>query len=134
MFNTALCLADPKTATDSDYERIESVIGHEYFHNWTGNRVTCRDWFQLTLKEGLTVYRDQEFSGDMMNSHSVKRIEDVTSLRGRQFAEDAGPMSHPIRPDSYISSKLYSFLKLYPDVYYDVIDAHLTFYFSSSSS
>ena len=132
MFNTALCLADPKTATDSDYERIESVIGHEYFHNWTGNRVTCRDWFQLTLKEGLTVYRDQEFSGDMMNSHSVKRIEDVTSLRGRQFAEDAGPMSHPIRPDSYISSKLYSFLKLYPDVYYDVIDAHLIFYFSSS--
>ena len=132
MFNTALCLADPKTATDSDYERIESVIGHEYFHNWTGNRVTCRDWFQLTLKEGLTVYRDQEFSGDMMNSHSVKRIEDVTSLRGRQFAEDAGPMSHPIRPDSYISSKLYSFLNLYPDVYYDVIDAHLTFYFSSS--
>ena len=116
VFNTALCLADPKTATDSDYERIESVIGHEYFHNWTGNRVTCRDWFQLTLKEGLTVYRDQEFSGDMMNSHSVKRIEDVTSLRGRQFAEDAGPMSHPIRPDSYISSKLHSFLKLYPDV------------------
>jgi len=116
VFNTALCLADPKTATDSDYERIESVIGHEYFHNWTGNRVTCRDWFQLTLKEGLTVYRDQEFSGDMMNSHSVKRIEDVTSLRGRQFAEDAGPMSHPIRPDSYISSKLHSFLKLYTDI------------------
>ena len=123
MFNTALCLADPKTATDSDYERIESVIGHEYFHNWTGNRVTCRDWFQLTLKEGLTVYRDQEFSGDMMNSHSVKRIEDVTSLRGRQFAEDAGPMSHPIRPDSYISSKLYSSLKLYPDVnHYDATE------------
>ena len=103
VFNTAYVLADPKSATDSDYERIESVIGHEYFHNWTGNRVTCRDWFQLTLKEGLTVYRDQEFSGDMMNSHAVKRIEDVTGLRARQFAEDAGPMSHPIRPESYIS-------------------------------
>ncbi|KAL3760959.1 hypothetical protein ACHAWU_009638 [Discostella pseudostelligera] len=103
VFNTALTLADPKSATDSDYERIESVVGHEYFHNWTGNRVTCRDWFQLTLKEGLTVYRDQEFSGDMMNSHAVKRIEDVNALRARQFAEDAGPMSHPIRPESYIS-------------------------------
>eukprot|EP00956_Cyclotella_meneghiniana_P016531 scaffold26096_cov62-Cyclotella_meneghiniana.AAC.2 len=103
VFNTALTLADPRSATDSDYERIESVIGHEYFHNWTGNRVTCRDWFQLTLKEGLTVYRDQEFSGDMMNSHAVKRIEDVNALRARQFAEDAGPMSHPIRPESYIS-------------------------------
>ena len=103
MFNTALTLADPKSATDSDYERIESVVGHEYFHNWTGNRVTCRDWFQLTLKEGLTVYRDQEFSADMMNSHAVKRIEDVNSLKARQFAEDAGPMSHPIRPESYIS-------------------------------
>ena len=79
------------------------------FHHFknTGNRVTCRDWFQLTLKEGLTVYRDQEFSGDMMQSHAVKRIEDVSSLRGRQFAEDAGPMSHPIRPDSYISSELF---------------------------
>jgi aminopeptidase N len=73
-------------------------VGHEYFHNWTGNRVTCRDWFQLTLKEGLTVFRDQEFSGDM-NSNAVKRIEDVRMLRGRQFAEDAGPMSHPIRPE-----------------------------------
>jgi len=103
VFNTALTLADPKSATDSDYERIESVVGHEYFHNWTGNRVTCRDWFQLTLKEGLTVYRDQEFSGDMMNAHAVKRIEDVNALRARQFAEDAGPMSHPIRPESYIS-------------------------------
>ena len=103
VFNTAYVLADPKSATDVDYERVESVIGHEYFHNWTGNRVTCRDWFQLTLKEGLTVYRDQEFSGDMMNSHAVKRIEDVNALRARQFAEDAGPMSHPIRPNSYIS-------------------------------
>lgn len=81
---------------------ITAVIGHEYFHNWTGNRVTCRDWFQLTLKEGLTVFRDQEFSGDM-GSKAVKRIEDVQALRARQFAEDAGPMSHPIRPESYIS-------------------------------
>jgi len=102
VFNTAYVLADPSTATDSDYERVEAVIGHEYFHNWTGNRVTCRDWFQLTLKEGLTVFRDQEFSGDM-GSNAVKRIEDVQSLRARQFAEDAGPMSHSIRPDSYIS-------------------------------
>jgi len=102
VFNTAYVLADPNTASDSDYERVEGVIGHEYFHNWTGNRVTCRDWFQLTLKEGLTVFRDQEFSGDM-GSNAVKRIEDVISLRARQFAEDAGPMSHPIRPDSYIS-------------------------------
>jgi aminopeptidase N len=102
VFNTAYVLADPATATDTDYERVEGVIGHEYFHNWTGNRVTCRDWFQLTLKEGLTVFRDQEFSGDM-GSNAVKRIEDVQSLRARQFAEDAGPMSHPIRPESYIS-------------------------------
>ncbi len=102
VFNTAYVLADPTTATDTDYERVEGVIGHEYFHNWTGNRVTCRDWFQLTLKEGLTVFRDQEFSGDM-NSKAVKRIESVVSLRAGQFAQDAGPMSHPIRPDSYIS-------------------------------
>lgn len=102
IFNTALVLADQKTATDADFERVESVIGHEYFHNWTGNRVTCRDWFQLTLKEGLTVFRDQEFSGDL-NSKAVKRIEDVRGLRARQFAEDAGPMAHPIRPESYIS-------------------------------
>jgi len=102
VFNTAYVLADPLTATDSDYERVEGVIGHEYFHNWTGNRVTCRDWFQLTLKEGLTVFRDQEFSGDM-NSKAVKRIEGVAMLRASQFAQDAGPMSHPIRPESYIS-------------------------------
>lgn len=102
VFNTAYVLASPESATDTDYELVEGVIGHEYFHNWTGNRVTCRDWFQLTLKEGLTVFRDQEFSGDM-NSKSVKRIEDVKSLRGRQFNEDASPMSHPIRPESYIS-------------------------------
>jgi len=102
VFNNALVLADPDSATDQDYERVEGVIGHEYFHNWTGNRVTCRDWFQLTLKEGLTVFRDQEFSGDM-GSKAVKRIETVKGLRGRQFAEDAGPMSHPVRPESYIS-------------------------------
>ena len=102
VFNTAYVLADQKTASDGDYERVEGVIGHEYFHNWTGNRVTCRDWFQLTLKEGLTVFRDQEFSGDM-GSKDVNRIENVKGLRARQFAEDASPMSHPIRPESYIA-------------------------------
>lgn len=103
IFNTALTLAKPSTATDGDYERIESVIGHEYFHNWTGNRVTCRDWFQLTLKEGLTVFRDQEFAADIGSSVAVKRIEDIKALKQRQFAEDAGPLAHPIRPDSYIA-------------------------------
>jgi aminopeptidase N len=102
VFNTAYVLADQKTASDTDYARVEGVIGHEYFHNWTGNRVTCRDWFQLTLKEGLTVFRDQQFSGDM-NSNSVQRIQDVAGLRGAQFREDGGPMSHPIRPESYIA-------------------------------
>eukprot|EP00775_Hariotina_reticulata_P008908 gene8909-9085_t len=101
IFNSRLVLADPDSSTDSDYARIEGVVGHEYFHNWTGNRVTCRDWFQLTLKEGLTVFRDQNFSADM-NSAPVKRIEDVALLRASQFSEDAGPMAHPIRPDSYI--------------------------------
>ncbi len=102
VFNTKYVLARPETATDDDCEGIEGVIGHEYFHNWTGNRVTCRDWFQLTLKEGLTVFRDQQFSADM-GSHAVKRIDDVKILRAVQFAEDAGPMKHPIRPESYIS-------------------------------
>ena len=104
LFNTKYVLATPATATDGDYAAIESVVGHEYFHNWTGNRVTCRDWFQLSLKEGLTVFRDQEFSMDMAGSASaraVKRIEDVRKLRQVQFAEDAGPMAHPVRPDSY---------------------------------
>jgi aminopeptidase N len=101
IFNTALVLAHPETATDLDFYRVESVIGHEYFHNWTGNRVTCRDWFQLSLKEGLTVYRDQEFSADM-NSRSVQRIDDVEGLRSMQFPEDSGPLAHPVRPDSYI--------------------------------
>lgn len=100
IFNSRYVLASPQTATDSDFQGVEGVIGHEYFHNWTGNRVTCRDWFQLTLKEGLTVFRDQEFSADMQ-SRAVKRIEDVRALRAMQFAEDAGPMAHPIRPDEY---------------------------------
>ncbi len=105
IFNTKYVLAKPSTATDGDYEAIESVIGHEYFHNWTGDRVTCRDWFQLSLKEGLTVFRDQEFSMDMAGSASaraVKRINDVITLRADQFAEDAGPMAHPVRPDEYL--------------------------------
>ncbi len=101
IFNTALVLAHPETATDMDFGRVEGVIAHEYFHNWTGNRVTCRDWFQLTLKEGLTVFRDQEFSADM-GSRATQRIDDVTHLRRMQFAEDAGPLAHPIQPDEYI--------------------------------
>ena len=101
IFNTSCVLADDKTATDENYLRVEQVVAHEYFHNWTGNRVTCRDWFQLTLKEGLTVFRDQEFSSDMHN-RDVKRIEDVIDLRVRQFPEDAGPLAHPIQPDEYL--------------------------------
>ncbi|MBT3204394.1 MAG: aminopeptidase N [Gammaproteobacteria bacterium] len=101
VFNTQYVLANQKTATDTNFLGIEGVIGHEYFHNWTGNRVTCRDWFQLSLKEGLTVFRDQEFSSDMM-SRAIQRINDVRLLRSHQFAEDAGPMAHPIRPKSYL--------------------------------
>ena len=112
IFNTRYVFANPEIATDADFAHVESVVGHEYFHNWTGNRVTCRDWFQLTLKEGLTVFRDQEFSADRLageaespeaaaSARAVKRIEDVRVLRTAQFAEDAGPMAHPIRPDSY---------------------------------
>jgi len=101
IFNTKFVLARPDTATDADYEHIEGVIAHEYFHNWTGNRITCRDWFQLSLKEGFTVFRDQEFAGDR-SSKAVKRVEAVNLLRTRQFAEDAGPLAHPVRPDSYI--------------------------------
>ena len=100
VFNSRLVLATPDTATDTDYERIQGVVGHEYFHNWTGNRVTCRDWFQLSLKEGLTVFRDQEFTSDL-NSRAVKRIADVRLLRAAQFPEDAGAMAHPVRPSSY---------------------------------
>ena len=101
IFNSKFVLAKPETATDADFAAIEGVIAHEYFHNWTGNRVTCRDWFQLSLKEGLTVFRDQEFSSDMQ-SRSVKRIEDIRLLKTVQFAEDASPMAHPVRPESYI--------------------------------
>ncbi len=101
IFNARYVLASPQTATDADYARIEAIIAHEYFHNWTGNRITCRDWFQLCLKEGLTVYRDQQFSGDE-RGHAVKRIEDVQMLRARQFREDAGPLAHPVRPESYV--------------------------------
>ncbi len=101
VFNSKFVLAKPDTATDTDYQGIEGVIGHEYFHNWSGNRVTCRDWFQLSLKEGFTVFRDQEFSADMQ-SRGVKRIEDVNLLRTHQFREDASPMAHPVRPESYV--------------------------------
>ena len=101
IFNTKYVLARPETATDLDFQAIEAVIAHEYFHNWTGNRVTCRDWFQLSLKEGLTVFRDQQFSADM-NSRAVKRIADVQRLRAGQFAEDSGALAHPVRPDAYI--------------------------------
>jgi aminopeptidase N len=104
IFNTKYVLANQATATDVDYANIESVVGHEYFHNWTGNRITCRDWFQLSLKEGLTVFRDQEFSMDLCptpSARAVKRIEDVRVLRTAQFPEDAGPMAHPVRPDAY---------------------------------
>jgi aminopeptidase N len=101
IFNSSCVLASPETSTDANFERIEGIIAHEYFHNWTGNRITCRDWFQLCLKEGLTVYRDQMFSGDM-RSHAVKRIEEVLTLRGRQFREDNGPLAHNVRPESFV--------------------------------
>ena len=105
IFNTKYVLANPRVATDVDYAGIEAVVGHEYFHNWTGNRVTCRDWFQLSLKEGLTVFRDQEFSADMIGTdtgRAVTRIDQVRTLRQAQFPEDAGPMAHPVRPDSFV--------------------------------
>ena len=101
VFNSSLVLASPETATDDDYDAIENVVAHEYFHNWTGDRVTCRDWFQLSLKEGLTVHRDREFSADMRD-RAVKRIDEVRRLRAAQFPEDAGPLAHPVRPDSYV--------------------------------
>ena len=99
IFNDKYVLADPETATDADFAHVEGVIAHEYFHNWTGNRITCRNWFQLCLKEGLTVYRDQEFSADQ-RSRPVKRIADVRLLKSHQFPEDAGPLAHPVRPDT----------------------------------
>ncbi|RYE68994.1 MAG: aminopeptidase N, partial [Oxalobacteraceae bacterium] len=105
IFNTKYVLANPRVATDVDFQGIEAVVGHEYFHNWTGNRVTCRDWFQLSLKEGLTVFRDQEFSADMIGTdtgRAVTRIDQVRTLRQAQFPEDSGPMAHPVRPDSFV--------------------------------
>ena len=101
IFNSSAVLASPETSTDANFERIEAIIAHEYFHNWTGNRITCRDWFQLCLKEGLTVFRDQQFTGDM-RSEPVKRIDDVLTLRARQFREDNGPLAHPVRPDHFV--------------------------------
>ena len=112
IFNSAYVLADPKTATDANFFGIEGVIGHEYFHNWTGNRITCRDWFQLTLKEGLTVFRDQEFSSDM-NSRVVNRISNIQTLKSRQFVEDAGPTAHPIKPSSYIEINNFYTMTIY---------------------
>jgi len=112
IFNTACVLAKPETTTDAGFQRVEGVVAHEYFHNWSGNRVTCRDWFQLSLKEGFTVYRDATFSADM-GSPTVKRVEDVAMLRTAQFAEDAGPMAHPIRPDSYIEISNFYTLTIY---------------------
>ena len=112
IFNSKYVLASPETATDTDFSNIESVIAHEYFHNWTGNRVTCRDWFQLSLKEGLTVFRDQEFSADM-GSRALKRIGDVRVLRGAQFKEDAGPMAHPVRPSQYAEINNFYTLTVY---------------------
>ncbi|XP_065858314.1 puromycin-sensitive aminopeptidase isoform X1 [Euphorbia lathyris] len=116
IFNSKLVLASPETASDADYAAILGVIGHEYFHNWTGNRVTCRDWFQLSLKEGLTVFRDQEFSSDM-GSRTVKRISDVSRLRNYQFPQDAGPMAHPVRPHSYIKMDNFYTVTVYEKVW-----------------
>jgi aminopeptidase N len=112
VFNTKYVLADAKTATDDDFINVEAVVGHEYFHNWTGNRVTCRDWFQLSLKEGLTVFRDQEFTADL-HSSAVKRIQDIKFLRQHQFTEDNSPLSHPVRPDSYIEINNFYTLTIY---------------------
>ncbi len=112
VFNSKFILARPDTATDTDYAQIEGVVAHEYFHNWSGNRVTCRDWFQLSLKEGFTVFRDQSFSADMF-SHAAKRIEDVNMLRSAQFIEDSGPMSHPVRPDAYVEINNFYTLTVY---------------------
>jgi aminopeptidase N len=112
IFNTSCVLANPATTTDLAFQRVEAVVAHEYFHNWSGNRVTCRDWFQLSLKEGFTVFRDAEFSADM-GSRTVKRIDDVSFLRTQQFAEDAGPMAHPVRPDSYMEISNFYTLTIY---------------------
>ncbi len=140
IFNSRYVLASPETATDQDYDNIERIIAHEYFHNWTGNRITCRDWFQLCLKEGLTVYRDQQFTGDM-RSRAVKRIEDVLTLRARQFREDNGPLAHNVRPESYVEinnfytatvyekgAELIGMLKALvgDDAYYAALDLYFT--------
>ena len=112
IFNTSCVLCHPDVTTDQGYQRVEAIVAHEYFHNWSGNRVTCRDWFQLSLKEGFTVFRDAEFSSDM-GSRTVKRVEDVSMLRTAQFAEDAGPMAHPVRPESYIEINNFYTLTVY---------------------
>ncbi len=112
IFNTKYVLARPDTATDADYQAIDSVVAHEYFHNWTGDRVTCRDWFQLSLKEGLTVFRDQEYSADLY-SRAVERIQNVRMLRAGQFPEDAGPMQHPVRPQSYMEIRNFYTMTVY---------------------
>jgi aminopeptidase N len=112
IFNTKYVLARPDTATDADYQAIDSVVAHEYFHNWTGDRVTCRDWFQLSLKEGLTVFRDQEYSADLY-SRAVERIQNVRMLRAGQFPEDAGPMKHPVRPQSYMEIRNFYTMTVY---------------------
>ena len=142
IFNAKYVLASPETATDRDYEFIEGIVAHEYFHNWTGNRITCRDWFQLCLKEGLTVFRDQQFSGDM-RSHAVKRIDDVQMLRARQFREDNGPLAHPVRPEEFIEINNFYTATVYEkgaevigmlktlvgdDAYYNALDLYFSRY------
>ena len=112
VFNTSCVLAHPDITTDAGFQRVEAVVAHEYFHNYSGNRVTCRDWFQLSLKEGFTVFRDSEFSSDM-NSRGVKRVEDVAFLRTHQFAEDAGPLAHPVRPDAFVDISNFYTLTVY---------------------
>ena len=112
VFNSKYVLAKPETATDADFQGIMGVVGHEYFHNWSGDRVTCRDWFQLSLKEGFTVFRDQQFMEDM-TSRGVKRISDVNILRTHQFREDGGPMAHPVRPESYVEINNFYTLTVY---------------------
>ena len=112
IFNTSCVLCSPQITTDTGFQRVQAIVAHEYFHNWSGNRVTCRDWFQLSLKEGFTVFRDSQFSADM-GSPTVKRVEDVTTLRTAQFAEDAGPMAHPVRPESYMEINNFYTLTVY---------------------
>ncbi|MBE0414052.1 aminopeptidase N [Yoonia sp.] len=140
IFNSSAVLASPETATDANFERIEAIIAHEYFHNWTGNRITCRDWFQLCLKEGLTVFRDQQFTGDM-RGHAVKRINDAVVLRANQFREDNGPLAHPVRPASFVEINNFYTVTIYekgaeiigmlrrlvgPDAYQKALDLYFT--------